>query len=227
MPLKPIDCLWLWNDTGNLCPATSMGIDEALLELSEMPVLRTYRWAAPCISIGYFKPFKPAAAQAVQQPVIRRWTGGGVVSHGQDWPFSLVIPRSHPFNRLRPLESYRVIHTALLEALSASRPALTTLLVMSETESTVQSNSCFEKPVTHDLLLAGVKIAGGGQKRTRKGFLHQGSLQLSSDRFPEPMLLAETLSERVEIYHPNPELFFRAQEISRTRYSTIEWTTKF
>jgi lipoate-protein ligase A len=40
--------------------------------------------------------------------------------------------------------------------------------------------ACFEKPVAWDLLGAdGEKIAGAGQRRSRKGILHQGSVQAS------------------------------------------------
>ena len=48
-------------------------------------------------------------------------------------------------------------------------------------DSDVDSSSCFEKPVEWDLIdESGEKVAGAGQRRTRKGLLHQGSILLGS-----------------------------------------------
>lgn len=227
MSKKPFDCIWLWNDLAERHPFISMGIDEALTNLATVPVLRIYRWSIPCISIGYFTSFKSLQESRQLRPIIRRWTGGGVVTHGQDLPFSLVVPRTHQFSNLRPSDSYGSIHSALLDALRTNYPLREDRLALSSSPSKIQSLCCFDNPVAHDILLDGTKIAGGGQKRTRKGFLHQGSLQLSLDHHPTPSVLANAMADDVQTFIPSSELMNQADELARCRYSTLEWTNKF
>ena len=224
---KLLDRLALWEDDQERCPATSMGIDEALMECVELPVLRTYHWSRACVSIGYFTSSKSLQGEVKPPGIIRRLTGGGLVHHGSDWPFSVAVPSSHPFYSLRPQESYRVIHHALLAALRGYRPDAASLFSMSDTDSAIQSDFCFKKPVAHDILFDRTKIAGGGQKRTRRGFLYQGSLQVRADYQPPPPHLASALSERVEIFKPTGEIFQRGEELAQSRYLNAEWTLKF
>ena len=47
---------------------------------------------------------------------------------------------------------------------------------------------CFVEPAKYDVILEGQKIAGAGQRRTRSGLLHQGTLQ--------PVKVAPTRSKR-------------------------------
>ena len=204
-----------------------MGIDEALMECVEVPVLRTYHWSRACVSVGYFTSLKSLQGDVKPDAIIRRLTGGGLVHHGSDWPFSLAVPNSHPFYHLQPRDSYRVIHEALLSALCRYRPDAAGGFSISDTDSAVQSDLCFKKPVAHDILFNGTKIAGGGQKRTRRGFLYQGSVQVGADYQPPSMHLASALSERVEIFKPTGEIFRRGEELAQSRYLDADWTLKF
>ena len=224
---KHLERLGLWEDDQERCPATSMGIDEALMECVEVPVLRIYHWSRACVSIGYFTSSKSLQGDVKPGDIIRRLTGGGLVHHGSDWPFSVAVPSSHPFYRLRPQESYRVIHRALIAALCGYRPDAAGLFSMSDTDSAIQSDFCFKRPVAHDILFNSTKIAGGGQKRTRSGFLYQGSVQVRADYQPPPLHLASALSERVEIFKPTDEIFQRGEELAQSRYLNAEWTLKF
>lgn len=224
---KPIDCLWLWDDTSERNPCFSMGVDEALTDLAPYPVLRIYRWLLPCISVGYFTPLKSVGSARKPLPIIRRWTGGGIVTHGDDLPFSLIIPRRHDFGNLPPSDSYHAIHSALRDAILRQNPLLTDQLTFCRARSGIGSLSCFDNPVMHDLLFEGKKIAGGGQKRTRKGFLHQGSLNMMTRHHPAPMILASAMSDSVKIFNPTAELLHQAEVLGHKRYSSPEWTSKF
>ena len=100
-----------------------MAIDEAPLlsaASSDIPILGIYGWEEPTVSVGYFEPYASAAGAAM--PVIRRWTGGGVVRHGsgEDLTYSLTVPARHPFCKCRPAASYQAIHGMLVTALVAS-----------------------------------------------------------------------------------------------------------
>jgi lipoate-protein ligase A len=64
--------------------AINMAIDEALLETAKIPSIRFYRWNSPALSFGYFGKFADVADYAAERDLVRRWTGGGIVFHGDD-----------------------------------------------------------------------------------------------------------------------------------------------
>ncbi|NBV87165.1 MAG: hypothetical protein EBS01_13095, partial [Verrucomicrobia bacterium] len=143
---------------------------------------------------GYFQDLAAAQAAHPGLEIVRRWTGGGNVLHGNDAPYSLIVPRSEPFATRRPADSYCLIHKRLAAALSGIGTAVACIA-----ESLPkQSAECFENPVANDLMQGSRKIAGAGQRRTRHGLLHQGSVQLGSTDFPHAWRFAATLAETVE-----------------------------
>src|SRR3954467_9505485 len=87
-----------------------MGLDEALLETQSEPLLRYYTWQTPAISFGYFSAFAAVEDRARERDLVRRWTGGGIVEHGRDLTYSLIVPRSHPVNGKRAGEIYSAVH---------------------------------------------------------------------------------------------------------------------
>src|ERR1700758_3487521 len=75
--------------------AMNMAIDEALLETATLPTIRYYWWNHPALSFGYFGKFSEVENFAWDRDPVRRWTGGGIVFHGDDLTYSLVIPASN------------------------------------------------------------------------------------------------------------------------------------
>lgn len=208
--------------------ALNMATDEALLEHLEVaPVLRIYRWARPTVSFGYFDEFEPVRAAFPQCALVRRWTGGGIVEHGRDLTYSLVVPRSHRLTALRAEESYRLLHGVLATAIAAASPEPLKLAEQTDAETPQSSRACFVNPVRHDLLLDGHKIAGAAQRRTRRGWLHQGSVQFPNftppffERLHQtlPTRLAETVLRRVI----RPEEAETANRLTETKYGTEAW----
>ena len=108
---------------------------------------------------------------------MRRWTGGGIVEHGADFTFTLLVPRSLPLAMLAARESYRLIHAAVAIALARVGCAGACLQTDTARKAITVSGECFENAVQHDLLVGHRKVAGGAQRRTRDGLLHQGSIQ--------------------------------------------------
>src|SRR5688572_28350168 len=84
--------------------AWNMAMDEALLTAAKVPVLRVYRWETPALSFGYFLSWQAAQEEGRGRVLIRRWTGGGLVEHGDDFTWSLIVPSGIPFSRTRPAE---------------------------------------------------------------------------------------------------------------------------
>lgn len=186
-----------------------MAVDRALLETTSLPVLRIYRWAQPCVTIGYFESMEDAKIRYPGLPIVRRWTGGGTVLHGSDAPYSLIVPRTEPFASIRPGESYRLIHGALANALRGEIPEISA----AQQAAPKRSSACFENPVVDDLMARGCKIAGAGQRRSRAGLLHQGSVQIGTPEFPNPRNFAALLASSAQPATLPPELLEKARTL--------------
>ena len=197
-PEPVLSRLQFWSDVELRSPAQHMALDRALLETAAFPILRIYRWAGPCVTIGYFQDMEAAVAANPDLEVVRRWTGGGTVLHGQDAPYSLIVPRNEPFAASRPADSYSFIHSRLAFALSEAFPELK----CAAQDAPKSSAACFENPVKGDLILGSHKIAGAAQRRTRQGLLHQGSVHLGRPEFPQALKFARSLSATVEAFVP-------------------------
>src|SRR5712691_1045552 len=109
--------LVVYDDRAPVSAAMNMAIDEALLEQSTRPVLRFYGWRGPSLSFGYFGKFADVAAEAETRELVRRWTGGGSVEHGEDLTYSLVTPATDPAATEGPLSIYATLHRAIRDAL--------------------------------------------------------------------------------------------------------------
>lgn len=112
--------------------AENMAADFLLLQRypqPNAPRLRHYGWHRPAFTFGYSQKIAFVRAQLpAETPVdlCRRFTGGGVVDHRDDWTYALVIPRGHDLEALRAAESYRAVHEALAAALrDHGQPATT------------------------------------------------------------------------------------------------------
>ncbi|HEV8618438.1 MAG TPA: hypothetical protein VGQ70_02990 [Candidatus Udaeobacter sp.] len=233
----------------DICPrsaAMNMAIDEALLESVAAPSIRFYRWESPALSFGYFSRFADVADQASERDLVRRWTGGGIVFHGEDLTYSIVIPRSDPvFSKLSGAV-YAAIHGALRNALVANGECAELLAVAavcdrrtcfpsnnfptadgstqnSATVTDRRYNDCFANPVRADVTIDGRKVAGAAQRRTRGGLLQQGSVQYVelgnglAERFVRA--LSANCSERKIA----GEILNRASKLARQKYKSDAW----
>ena len=220
LPREPIfEVLAFLEDSVPRGAALQMALDQALLEVTDIPVLRVYQWDAPCVTIGYFESVAAAIAAHPGLPVVRRWTGGGLVVHGKDAPYSLIVPQSEPFAAVRAASAYRVLHGNLAEALRRRLPDI----ALAAESAPKQSAACFENPVSDDLLCGGNKIGGAGQRRTRQGLLHQGSLQLQGAPFEEARRFADLLAFRVQHVPLSPETLLQAKRLAESRYALPAW----
>src|SRR6188474_772318 len=98
--------------------AMNMAIDEGLLESASIPTIRFYRWRSPALSFGYFGKFTDVAIYAAERDLVRRWTGGGIVFHGDDLTYSIVIPASDSVFDESSIAIYEKIHRSLADALN-------------------------------------------------------------------------------------------------------------
>ena len=187
-----LDCLDVYHDPEPRDAALNMAMDEAFLESATTPTLRYYRWKQPALSFGYFGSFADVAEQHEHREIVRRWTGGGIVPHGNDFTYSAFIPKAHPLLARSSLEIYALFHDAICRALA--RSGLSATLAPSVTPKV--SEHCFANPVRADVLCEGQKIAGAAHRRSRLGLLHQGSIQLPTLRADFPEAFATALCPR-------------------------------
>jgi len=170
--MAEIAAIGFWKDPLVRSGPENMAVDSWLLERGE-PVLRVYGWKGDWCSMGYFGSVDEARSVVPGPSLVRRATGGGFVDHRDDLTYTIVVPRTSRLAGLKGSGSYRVVHEALAEAL---KEAGMEVGIVKE-DALVRSPVCFEKPVAWDILdEAGRKVAGAGQRRTRSGLLHQGSV---------------------------------------------------
>lgn len=228
--MSVFESLDFWQDKQPRSGAENMAVDQLLMELVGQrpvarPLLRIYGWSEPTISFGYFLPLSDAtdAFSDDELTYVRRWTGGGVVDHRVDLTYTLMVPRGHELAAARGAESYRVIHQALADALSHLGEKVR-LTVVDEGDG---GAACFTNPVAYDLTnLSGEKIAGAGQRRTKFGLLHQGSVMTSVEPDAFAGQLVAEFSDQATAWSPDNSLLRNANDLAAERYATAAWLRK-
>jgi lipoyl(octanoyl) transferase len=224
--------------------AMNMAIDEALLEYAMVPAIRFYRWQSPALSFGYFGRFADVAGYQSERDLVRRWTGGGIVFHGKDLTYSIVIPASDSVFAESSTSIYENIHQALVYALAetgqravvagvgssavalakADDPGSCSVVVGdTRTGITDAGYSCFANPVRADVIVDGRKVAGAAQRRTRRGLLQQGSIQGVDFGNGLAQRFVQALSADASERKLDDEILNRARELAEQKYGTKAW----
>jgi lipoate-protein ligase A len=218
--------LHIYHDVAPNAAAMNMAIDEALLETAVVPTIRFYRWRSPALSFGYFGKFSDVAIYAAERDLVRRWTGGGMVFHGDDLTYSIVIPASDPAFDESSIAIYEKIHRALCGALAGHNQGAELVTVPNHLRAADRGsldNDCFANPVRADVMMDGRKIAGAAQRRTRRGLLQQGSIQGITMKTDLAQKFAQALSVNCSEFEVNEEIFQRARELAQQKYGTEFW----
>ena len=211
----------IYHDIAPHSAAMNMAIDEALLESAAAPSIRFYRWESPALSFGYFGRFADVADKASERDLVRRWTGGGIVFHGKDLTYSIVIPAKDPVFAEPPMSIYKKIHHALCDALNVigKRAELSGAATVTDR----RYNDCFANPVRADVMIDGRKVAGAAQRRTRGGLLQQGSVQYVDLGNGLAERFVQALSANSRERTIDDEVLNRAWELARQKYGSDAW----
>jgi lipoate-protein ligase A len=243
----------VYRDDASHSAAMNMAIDEALLEYAAVPSIRFYRWHSPALSFGYFGKFAHVARYAGERDLVRRWTGGGIVFHGDDLTYSIVIPANDNAFSDSSMAIYEKVHRALAGALVANgapvemagvaetprgarrksrkgdlqiAPAVENRRSLEPTVTHRRYNNCFANPVRADVMVDGRKIAGAAQRRTRRGLLQQGSIQGVDLENGLAERFAVELSNNCEPRSLQKAVQCRAREIAAQKYGAEAWLRK-
>jgi lipoate-protein ligase A len=207
-----------------------MAIDEALLEQAAVPSIRFYRWHSPALSFGYFGKFTDVTNYAGERDLVRRWTGGGIVLHGDDLTYSIVIPVGDVAFGESSTSIYEKIHLALADGFNeiGKRAELVGSARCADRtpQRGVPTYDCFANPVRADVMIDGRKVAGAAQRRTRSGLLQQGSIQDINLRNGLAQRFAEALSANCSERKINEEILSRARELAQRKYGADSWLRK-
>jgi len=174
-------------DTGIQAAEENMRRDgELLQEISGDPILHLYDWEGPSVTYGHFIiPEKHLCLDAVRENQIslaRRPTGGGIVFHLWDYAFSFLMPSSHPLFSLNTLENYAFVNKVVLEAVREMFDVNNSVELLPQSmpiQGADCGNFCMARPTQYDVVYQGRKIAGAAQRRTKRGYLHQGTISLA------------------------------------------------
>lgn len=227
---------WFFLQSPPADAAYNMAVDEMLLRtarLRQRPVLRVYKWQQPSVSIGYFQKFPAHLSET--HPIVRRPTGGGLVYHGQDTTYTVVVPPGHGLHEISVTDAYCAIHEAVAAALQFAvgrRPSGDVAVVsvwpaeVSAPATADRSYECFQNPVHGDVVAGGRKLAGAAQRRTKWGLLHQGSI--AAEVWPAELKkgFAGQLGARFEDHVLTAEEQQLAQTLWREKFSTDAWNRR-
>lgn len=229
----------VYHDEPSRSAAMNMAIDEALLEFAKEPSIRSYRWDHPALSFGYFGRF--ADVENEPRDLVRRWTGGGIVFHGEDLTYSLVIPRSDPAFVESSISIYEKTHAAIRSALISKGERAVVFCSHAPVARPTRDwrangdspqgrgynkHLCFANPVRSDVLVNGQKIAGAAQRRTHRGLLQQGSIQHVDIGNGFGDLFAKQLCSECRPMQLGKDLLVRARQIAEQKYGTEAWLRK-
>jgi len=225
--------------------AENMAADFMLLQrYPEIGYLRfrAYGWHRPAFTFGYSQKIDFVRSQLPAQETFdlcRRPTGGGIVDHRNDWTYALVIPRGHPAEEARALESYRLVHAAIADALREQGQPAELKQRGDDTDETPEHPSakapgiCFQRAECFDVIVPETrrKIAGAAQKRNKHGLLFQGSIDrgavrsdLDWETFHDALI--GHLASALDVDSQNvgwPDWSDEELSALTENYSTVEW----
>ena len=232
--------MWEILDTGVGSAAANMRRDAELLEEAAKktsPLLHFYEWEGDCATYGYFvEPEKYLNFEGVGKRnlnLARRPTGGGIVFHVWDMAFSVIVPSSCPEYSLNTLENYSFVNRAVLGAVKEFIQEHSDFNLTQEDFLGMDPSCqhfCMAKPTKYDAIVGGRKVAGAAQRKTKGGFLHQGTISLAMP--PEDYLLDvlrgdSKVLEAMKLYtfpllgsHPSPGDISEAKTLLKSILAT-------
>lgn len=164
--------------TKPLSARENMAIDEALLTCFDdkaLPIFRLYCWEEDSVTIGASQNIE-TYDHLNREKIAKRVTGGGVLFHGHDLSYSLIIP-TDAICTLNVKESYETLCTFLFHFYE--RLELAPVYVKDDSSVHLFKDAyCQVGFEAYDILIHGKKIGGNAQRRTKKAIFQHGSIPI-------------------------------------------------
>ena len=168
----------------SLSAKENMLIDKELFEAftpSSLPIFRIYEWEES-FTYGFSQKldtFKDLSnLQRYNQNHAQRITGGGILFHGNDISYSLIIPTTLVKN-ISVKQSYELICSFLIEFYKSLglKPIYAKDI---EDIKVSKSEYCQEGFEPYDILIDGKKIGGNAQRRSKEIIFQHGSISINN-----------------------------------------------
>ena len=163
----------------------NMALDQWMLESaiadSSAAIVRTYAWAVPTLSLGYFQRLEDARSEArwADAPLVRRATGGGAIWHDRELTYTVALPNGHPLAR-RSTDLYGAVHRAIAGLLVERGIPAGRRGEAGARHVPDRPLLCFQDRAADDLLVEGTKVLGSAQRRRSGALWQHGSLLLAA-----------------------------------------------
>jgi len=162
-----------------------MAVDEVLLySLREdnLPIFRIYRWE-PSLSFGRFSKVNKSInlnhLLKRRAPYVRRPSGGGILVHGGDISYSIIMPRKLLDTR-GVKENYHYLSQFLINFYK--KLSLMATFASKINLNIQNSNICLAGNEAYDIVIDGKKIGGNAQRYIKSTLLQHGSIPISFNK---------------------------------------------
>ena len=170
---------WRLIDSGNNDAFYNMAVDEALMKLSKVPILRFYSWNPAAVSLGYFQSIDDINLKFCKNnniDVVRRITGGKAVFHDKELTYSFIISENKVPKNV--IDSYKLISNSILIAL---KNLGINAKFKDENVKKDKTPVCLNNPSWYEIIVGDKKIAAAAQTRKNKKLLQHGPILISMD----------------------------------------------
>ena len=167
-------------DSPKLSAQANMDSDKSLVDnFDGKPIFRLYSWEENSFSLGRFQQLKDIKDYArFGTNYAKRITGGGLLLHGFDISYSIVLPIDLLKDK-SVKESYEYICSFILHFYT--KLGLHVQYAKDINQQLSKSAFCQEGFEAYDMICQGKKIGGNAQRRTKKLIFQHGSIPLKKD----------------------------------------------
>ncbi len=167
-------------DSPKLSAKANMDFDKSLVEnFDGTPIFRLYSWKENSFTIGRFQKIEDIQNhKRFGTNYAKRMTGGGLLLHGFDISYSIVIPITLLGSK-NVKESYEYICSFILNFYK--KLGLHVKYAKDIDKELSKSFFCQEGFEAYDIICQGKKIGGNAQRRTKNLIFQHGSIPIKND----------------------------------------------
>ncbi|MCX8082375.1 MAG: lipoate--protein ligase family protein [bacterium] len=189
--------VWRFIYSGYSNPFNNMAMDMAMVDIYQrerVPIFRIYGWCPYSFSVGYSQKMNEVLdiTACIKDGIsfVRRPTGGGIIYHGNEVTYSVVLSSEDIGMPSTVKGCYKKICAFIFNAYChyGLRPIFA---IDSGQIKKEKSTLCFASFEDYDILINGKKIGGNAQKRHKGIIMQHGSIPLSLNYTPVLKYLKE------------------------------------